>query len=208
MILCAPAWSRYRLLTVACLAFALLDVALPLVTAGMLVPDTGGVFSFSSFGMRIMLTWPEAWHWILHNEVFPFGVGLGGIGGAQRFYAPNSFNPSDNFFVFLYANFGLMSLVYLGWAACQGLRVPVDVRSGAIVALSLLAFNLGYGAALSMLEDQMSALFIGAAVGMLWQLRQVALGGRWQDPYAGSDIRPVDPSSTVLLPHGGAAAAQ
>jgi hypothetical protein len=206
-ILCAPAWSRYRLLTLACLAFALLDVALPLVTDGMLVPDTGGVFSFSSFGMRIMLTWPQAWHWILHNEVFPFGVGLGGIGGAQRFYAPNAFNPSDNFFVFLYANFGLMSLVYLGWAACQGLRVPVDARSNSIVALSLLAFNLGYGAALSMLEDQMSALFIGAAVGMLWQLRQEALGGRWQDPYAGGDTRPAEPGSTVLLPPGGSPAA-
>jgi hypothetical protein len=217
VILCAPAWSRYRLLALACLAFALLDVALPLVTAGMLVPDTGGVFSFSSFGMRIMLTWPEAWHWILHNEVFPFGVGLGGIGGAQRFYAPNSFNPSDNFFVFLYANFGLMSLVYLGWAACQGLRVPADFRSGnvrsgdthsgAIVALGLLAFNFGYGAALSMLEDQMSALFIGAAVGMLWQLRQAALGGPWQDPYGGSEVPSVEPATTVILPHGGSPAA-
>jgi hypothetical protein len=207
VILLAPGWSRYRLLAFACLGFALLDVALPLVTNGLLVPDTGGVFSFSSFGMRIALTWPEAWHWILHNEVFPFGVGLGGIGGAQRFYAPNSFNPSDNFFVFLYANFGLMSLVYLGWAACQGLRVPADARPAAIGPLSLLAFNLGYGAALSMLEDQVSALFIGAAVGMLWQLRQAALGGPWQDPFAGSDMRPIAASATVLLPPGGNPAA-
>jgi hypothetical protein len=36
-----------------------------------------------------------------------------------------------------------------------------------VAPLAVLAFNLGYGAALSMLEDQMSALFIGAAVGML-----------------------------------------
>ena len=98
VILCAPAWSRYRLLALACLAFALLDVALPLLTDGLLVPDTGGVFSFGSFGMRITLTWPEAWHWILHNEVFPFGVGLGGIGGAQRFYAAELVQSIGQFF--------------------------------------------------------------------------------------------------------------
>ena len=120
VLLCAPAWSRYSLLCTACLAFALIDVALPLFTAGLLVGDSGGVFSLTSFAMRIVRTWPEAWEWILHNEVFPFGVGLGGIGGAQRFYAANFFNPSDNFFIFLYANFGLMGVVYLGLGELHG----------------------------------------------------------------------------------------
>ena len=53
----------------------------------------------------------------------------------------------------------------------------------------MLAFNLGYGAALSMLEDQMSALFIGAAAGMLWQLHQMARAGLWSDPYGGARMR-------------------
>jgi hypothetical protein len=192
-ILCAPVWSRYRLLCLACLGFAVVDVALPLITAGLLIPEAGGVFSLSSFAMRIMLTWPEAWQWIWHNQVFPFGVGLGGIGGAQRFYAPNFFNPSDNLFVFLYANFGLFGLVYLAWTSCIGLRLPQHLRREAIAALALLAFNLGYGAALSMLEDQVSALFFGAAAGFLWQLHQIARAGTWSDPFEQARASAMEP---------------
>jgi hypothetical protein len=202
MILCAPAWSRYRLLCAACLAFALIDVALPLVTGGLLVGDSGGVFSFTSFNLRIVRTWPEAWEWILHHEVFPFGVGLGGIGGAQRFYAANFFNPSDNFFVFLYANFGLMGIVYLAWISCRGLGLPRENRAAAIAPLAVLAFNLAYGAALSMLEDQVSALFIGAATGMLWQLRQTTLARRWRDPYSGLPSGLPDRRSRIAAANG------
>jgi hypothetical protein len=188
VLMLAPARMRYTLLCTACLGFAVLVVALPLVTAGLLVTDNGGVFSAGSFGMRVMQTWPEAWKWIANNEIFPFGVGLGGIGAAQRFYAEDFFNPSDNLFVFLYANFGLLGAFYLAWATWQGLRLPEKIRPVAIGALAILAFNLAYGAAIALLEDQMSTLFIGASVGMLWQLRQIVLGGRWRDPYAGRDV--------------------
>lgn len=193
IILCAPAWSRYSLLCIACLAFALIDVALPLATAGLRVSDSGGVFSFSSFDLRISRTWPEAWEWISHREIFPFGVGLGGISGAQRFYAANFFNPADNAFVFLYANFGVMGIVYLAWASCQGLRVAREERRWAIAPLAVLAFNLGYGAAMSMLEDQVSSLFIGAAAGMLWQLHRTTLAFHWRDPYRGGSYRTAAP---------------
>ena len=103
----------------------------------------------------------------MNNQVFPFGVGLGGIGGAQRFFAENFFNPSDNLFIFIYANFGLFCLLYLGWAVWQAFRQTPETRAAAVVPVAILAFNLGYGAALSMLEDQMSELFFGASVGML-----------------------------------------
>ena len=189
VILCMPVWSRYSALCTACIAFALAAVVLPLFTLGLLMPQSGGVFSFASFAMRISRTWPEAWQWILSRDIFPFGVGLGGIGGAQRFYAPNFFNPSDNLFVYLYANFGVLSLFYLGWLCQVGRRLPDELRAAAIAPLAVLAFNLGYGAALSMLEDQMSSLFIGAAAGMLWQLRQMARAGLWSDPYGGARMR-------------------
>jgi hypothetical protein len=189
LILCMPVWSRYWLLCTACIAFALAAVVLPLFTLGLLMPQNGGVFSFASFAMRISSTWPEAWQWILSRDIFPFGVGLGGIGGAQRFYAPNFFNPSDNLFVYLYANFGVLSLFYLGWLCRVGRRLPDELRTAAIAPLAVLAFNLGYGAALSMLEDQASSLFIGAAAGMLWQLQQMARAGLWSDPYGGARMR-------------------
>ena len=195
VILCAPKWSRYSLLCAACIGFALLAVALPPLTYGLMMPESAGVFSFASFAMRITLTWPDAWQWITRNEVFPFGVGLGGIGGAQRFYAANFFNPSDNMFVYLYANFGLLSLVYLAWVTALGPRLPREMRADAIAALAVLAFLLGYGAALSILEDQVAALFLGAAAGWLWQSRQQALGGSWGDPYRGTPARTPRPSA-------------
>jgi hypothetical protein len=196
VILCAPRWSWYSLLCFACVMFALLDVALPVLTAGLLMPQSAGVFSFASFAMRITLTWPEAWTWIANHNVFPFGVGLGGIGGAQRFYATNFFNPSDNLFVYLYANFGVLGLAYLGWTAALGPRVPRLARPEALQALAVLAFILGYGAALSILEDQMAALFVGAAAGMLWQLRQEVFVRSWSDSYHGSWLRRARPSTT------------
>jgi len=183
MVLATPAIMRYRLLCWTAVAFAATDVALPIFTGGLLATDNGGVFSLASFAMRITSTWPDAWRWIINNDLFPFGVGLGGIGGAQRFYAQNFFNPSDNLFIFMYANFGVLALLYLGWMLRQALLQPPDTRVVAITALALLAFNLGYGAALSMLEDQISQLFIGASVGMLWQLRQIADAKAWGNAF-------------------------
>jgi hypothetical protein len=180
---------------------------LPLWTSGLLMPQSGGVFSFGSFAMRIALTWPEAWQWIADHDVFPFGVGLGGIGGAQRFYAANFFNPSDNFFVYLYANFGVLGAVYLAWVTALGPRLPRVTRDHAIPALAVLAFVLGYGAALSILEDQIAALFLGAAAGMLWHSRQQALLGNWSEPYLSTKWSTIwhRPRPAIMPGHGGMA---
>lgn len=183
VILAAPRFARYRLLVWAAIGFAILDVALPIFTTGLLMPDRGGVFSFASFGMRITATWPDAWRWINDNNLFPFGVGLGGIGGAQRFFAQDFTNPSDNIFIFLYANFGVFSLFYLGWMVWQGMRQPLEARDLAIIPLSILVYELAYGAALSMLEDQVSELAFGMSVGMLWLLREMAEAKPWANPF-------------------------
>lgn len=189
---------QYRLLAIAALSFAVADVALPVFTSGLLVDvDSGGTFSVSSLLMRIGSTWPDAWHWISLNEIFPFGVGLGGIGGAQRFYAPDWTNPADNMYIYLYANFGVMAFVYMGWALRQ-IFVPEHLRRLAIVPLALLAFELGDGIVLTILEDQAACLFLGAAIGMLWQIRQMAREGAWAEPYRGG----VPEASSYPVPAG------
>lgn len=170
-VMLGPARWRLSMLRLTCIAFAMLLVALPILTPGLIMTMSGTVFSLASFAMRIELTWPFAWDWISHNEIFPFGVGLGGIGGSQRFYAPDFFNPSDNLFVFMYANFGMMTFVYLGALCSLVVRLKRRPPPEAMGALAVLAFLLGYGAVLSMIEDQMSALFLGACAGTLWRLR-------------------------------------
>jgi hypothetical protein len=190
---------QYKLLCAAALLFALLAVGLPIFSINLLVDyQNGGTFSISSLLLRIGSTWPQAWRWITDNEIFPFGVGLGGIGGPQRFYALDWFNPADNIYIYLYANFGLLALVYLAWALRQ-MFVPNEYRGAAIVALALLVFQLGDGIVLSVLEDQMASLSIGAAVGLLWQLHQRARDGAWADPFQG---KPVYGESAVAVPIG------
>jgi hypothetical protein len=164
-----PGRLRMPALRTACVAFAVLCIVAPIATEGLLMnTNAGGVFSASSFAMRVTDTWPRAFEWIRWNDNFPFGVGLGGIGGAQRLYAPTLYNPSDNLFIFLYAFFGLFGVAYLLGLALMALRTRQD-RVVAEPTLAVLAFMLGYGVVLSMIEDQVAALCFGAAIGALWQ---------------------------------------
>jgi hypothetical protein len=147
------------------IVFTILAVALPLALPGYHMDEAGaGGFSNMSFNLRVEMMWPKAWEWISHRGTFPFGVGLGGISGAQLLYAKEWFNAADNLYVFMYASFGMMSVVYLGLMLWGALRVPNQGTVADKHALSILLFIMVYGCVLSMLEDQMASLFLGAAL--------------------------------------------
>jgi hypothetical protein len=78
-----------------------LMVALPLILPHFIMPNTQGMFSLNTFYMRVEDMWPNAWKLIESRELFPFGIGLGGISGAQRFYDKYDANAADNMFVFM-----------------------------------------------------------------------------------------------------------
>lgn len=168
-ILCLSPSRRPALLRFCCVVFMTACVALPLVTLGLYFAHGTGVFSTESIFLRVSYTWPDAWQWILHHQMLVFGVGLGGIGGPQRLYAINSFNPADNFFILMYAYFGAFAVVYLFFVCALALRPVVGSKERATAALAVLAFLLGYGIVLSLVEDQIAALFLGAAIGALWR---------------------------------------
>lgn len=84
-----------------------------------------------------------------------------------------------------------------------GVAIARQNPAAAIGALAILAFNLADGAALAMLDDPMSALLTGAFVGMLWQLRQIVVGGRWRDPYVGADVQRRAPPAIERHAHAG-----
>ena len=142
-------------------------ILLPIVLPQYVMPSTAGVFSMASFYDRVEGMWPHAWSWINRRQVFPLGVGLGGIGGAQRFYAGDEVNAADNLFVILYAFFGVMSFVYLGWIAWCVARLRRNTSAFGIQALGVLTFLFADGCVLSVLEDQMGELFFGAALATL-----------------------------------------
>ncbi|MBU6506943.1 MAG: hypothetical protein KGQ82_05530 [Alphaproteobacteria bacterium] len=168
-ILCLPPSRRPALLRFCCIVFMVACVALPLVTLGLYFAHGTGVFSTQSIFLRIADTWPDAWQWILHHQMLVFGVGLGGIGGPQRLYAINSFNPADNFFILMYAYFGAFAVLYLLFICGLVLRPVIGSKERATAATAVLAFLLGYGTVLSLVEDQLAALFLGAAIGALWR---------------------------------------
>ena len=189
-ILCLPASMRLGLLRAVCLTFMALTIAMPLLTFGLHMDHGMGVFSTESIYLRIVYTWPEAWDWIGRHQMMIFGVGLGGIGGPQRFYAPNYFNPADNVFILMYAYFGVFAFFYL-LAVAHLVRRPVTGSTErAVTATAVLAFAFGYGVVLSMLEDQSAPLFIGTALGVLWQetraIRQTTTSAsRWGASFPG-----------------------
>ena len=174
------------LLRVGVCAMIALAVALPLTLSGVnMPPSNGSVFSFSSFYQRMEQMWPEAWQWIHAHEAFPFGVGLGGISGAQRLYALNDMNAADNMFLFMYGYFGLMSLLYLSFAGFVAARTSRHASPAAAQALATLVFLFGYGCVISLLEDQMALLFLGAAVAWLCREYKTA---RAQQPVPGTHL--------------------
>jgi len=157
------------LLRKAVVVFVVLAIALPALTIGLHMDHGSGVFSTESLFLRIAYTWPEAWRWITQHQMLLFGVGLGGIGGPQRLYAPDFFNPSDNIALLLYAYFGIFAFLYLGLVLSLVFNPVAGRMDRVIPALAVLAFILGYGAVLSVIEDQSASLFLGAAIGVLWR---------------------------------------
>jgi hypothetical protein len=173
-ILCVQPMRQPARLRIAFIAFLVLCIALPLMTLGLHMEHGAGVFSTESIYLRIAYTWPEAWDWIVRHQMLVFGVGLGGIGGPQRLYAPDSFNPSDNIAVLLYAYFGIFAIVYAGLVSFLALRPVTGSIERVTPALGVLAFAFGYGAVLSVIEDQSASLFLGAAVGVLWRETRIS----------------------------------
>jgi hypothetical protein len=186
-ILWLPAAMRLPLLRLTFLGFMAAAVTLPVLTFGLHLSHGSGVFSTESIYLRIAYTWPQAWDWIGRHQMLLFGVGLGGIGGPQRIYAPNWFNPADNVFILMYAYFGIFAFAYLFAVLKLVVRPVTGDRDRVVTAIAILAFCFGYGAVLSMLEDQSAPLFIGTALGVLWrETRPIPLPARprFANPFA------------------------
>jgi hypothetical protein len=159
-------------------AATVLMVFAPTVLIYFDMPRDRGVFSFESLIERVEWMWPAAWAWI---DRFPplLGVGLGGIGGSQRFFAPADFNPADNLFIYLYANFGIAALAYLAGAVWLAVGARLQDFERDRMVLASLCFLMMYGLVISLVEDQVASLWIGACLGWLARLQPRERGAPW-----------------------------
>ena len=160
---------RLAALRLVALAGGAIQIILPFATAGMPISEgTGDVYSASSFAARVIYTWPESLRHIADNSVGIFGSGLGSLGSPMRVLIPAAtWMFADNMFIFMYGSFGIFTLLVY-WAVVQAiwrsLSLPPNVTES---ALAILALILWYGAVVSIIEDQLMTLALGASLGTL-----------------------------------------
>jgi len=80
---------------------------------------------FASFGDRVLNAWPPIFEYV-HDNANPItGMGIGSVGAAEQHMGDEYHGPTDNMFVFLYAWFGVLSVIGLAitYLRCQRLEI-------------------------------------------------------------------------------------
>lgn len=88
--------------------------------------DQGSGTLFASFAIRLQQMWPDTFAMIFNHGSVLLGRGIGGVGAAQKIFEPDLYSPADNMYLYLYATFGVFSLVII-WTVT---RAVVRLRRG------------------------------------------------------------------------------
>jgi len=156
--------SYYKVYRKLLLSLLITGILLPIITyVNILVIDLKlnddlNKMMFTSFTMRIYDLWPEAIELILDHGNILLGRGLGGIGTSQIFFETYLYNPVDNIFLFLYANFGLLGGLYLIYLYYKGRLLKLNED---LYFCLLLLFIFQYGITTSLFDDYLISLCIG-----------------------------------------------
>ena len=162
-----PASAAFKLNTTRTLIifFAALTLIAPFIAAFLQISPTyirTSPASLSSFADRFAITWPgmlnshTPWHtWII-------GTGLGGVSGALRFGSEfYKYNPVDNLFLYIFANFGILGLIYYGTLVFAFISTTSKINSlhKGLSGVALVIFC--YGTTAHLLEDAFASIVIG-----------------------------------------------
>jgi hypothetical protein len=161
--------ARYRFSQMALGGLFAVGVGLPVAALlGFRFGETGHVafLSLGSVGVRMDEMWPRAY--ALLDPAWPrlaLGVGFGGIGAGQAYFDPARFSPGDNLFVFLYATFGIGSLLFLAafWKANARLFRAAPAVHRDFFLISILVLVLG--AMANVVESVLSGFLLGMLLG-------------------------------------------
>lgn len=124
-----------------------------------------GILIFASFNDRLLNVWPNVFEIIEKNGDLFWGRGIGGIGAAQKFFDLDvPYNPADNFFLLLYAFFGVLSIPFLLYILEYARKLNFISLNDRFSMLSLIAIFAG-GIVGSVLDFGVTALYLGLLVG-------------------------------------------
>lgn len=126
------------------------------------------ILLFGSFMDRIESTWPHAYS-LVETSPFPWlGRGIGGLGATQSHFEPAQFNPGDNFFVFLWVTFGIVTIpLLLGlarFAIPRGKRIGPEDKIGFVFVSSLMILGLGMNIIESAMALSLLTFFVGKSL--------------------------------------------
>lgn len=115
-----------------------------------------------SFEDRLLNTWPEGFNLLKNHGSFLLGRGVGGIGGAQKYFEKSIVNPADNLFLYLYVSFGLGAILILypflkrSVALARAEETPLNLFFF-LFALSVITF----GMTANVIESPLHGLLFG-----------------------------------------------
>lgn len=165
-------------------------------------------FLLRSFEDRMLLTWPDAFKLLHDNGSLIIGRGIGGIGIPQRYFEVLSYNPGDNFFIYLFITYGLLSIPLIMAFATMSSRLnfksDIDCRFSFCIALNVLLL----GITTNIVESPIVALFFGFICRFTfvqWYNKRWIGGSQRaldRDKFAYSPPSPSNPLSLVQLHTG------
>ena len=141
----SPHFGRF-LLKISILGIGLFLILLPIIAFFNSKPQFTQTQSIlNSFNARFNLTWPGVFVLISEQLGNPFlGVGVGGIGTAQKFYNPGFQEVTDNLGLYLYASFGLIGLILIFLCILSSLSSGFrNQQSFTMGILALVIFSMG-----------------------------------------------------------------
>jgi hypothetical protein len=110
---------------------------------------------------RIRNIWPRALHLVHAHGHWALGRGLGGMGTAQMYFEPQSWNPGDNVALFLWGNFGLVGVALYCWLCFRLVERMGRPEPGAAWVAPALLFFTSYGVTNNNIESTAMGLLLG-----------------------------------------------
>lgn len=141
-------------------------VLLPLTLSEMDIDisDPVQVAMYASFADRVANGWPPVFENVREKGSVITGRGVGGTGAGEYYFASDANGTADNMFVYLYAWFGLFSVVLLGLLYWKSQRLNILSRREDLCVFLWLVSILSYGIAANIIESAFFAFFFGLCV--------------------------------------------
>jgi hypothetical protein len=156
--------EHYKMYRKLYLVFMLIALLLPFISycdimyQDIQLPEYISNLLFTSFTSRTSEMWPQAIKIILSHGNFVLGRGLGGLGQSQVFFENYLFNPADNIFIYLYAQFGVLGVFYLIYFYIKSRSLNSN-QELYLCLLALIIFQ--YGITQNIIESSSLCLYIG-----------------------------------------------